>query len=159
MANTNVLVLDDGTREIAVTNTFGDPICTIRYRPGDYSIIERAQKLKEAIPEIIAPLDGIEMEVEGKPSDSNDLEVVQEVTKRMLGELCRIFDSEDIAKIFEYRSPFAHVNGQLFFTEVLNKLVERTVEELEKQPKMNSKMDKYLKTAGERNARKSSRKA
>ena len=47
------IVIDDGTREIPIKNTYGKEICRIHIRPGDFSIVDRYNDFTKDFEEIV----------------------------------------------------------------------------------------------------------
>lgn len=58
-------VVDDGTREVPLLNTFGKEICRVHFRPADYSILDRYNALMGGFDEMVEPLKHITIKNDG----------------------------------------------------------------------------------------------
>ena len=61
----NIITLDDGTREYVIQNTYGEKICKLHFRPGDISLADRWQKMHDKFVESIKPLENIGLNADG----------------------------------------------------------------------------------------------
>ena len=152
----NVIVIDDGTREIRIENKYGEEICKVHIRAGDYSILDRYQTVMNDIPNILKPLYNTGIKADGTGEFEQDWKVIKEVETALLDRMAELFDSDDVRQIFKKRNPFSSVGGQFFAMIVLNGLGAEMARVVEEENKLSEKrMSKYLKDAGgEMNGRK-----
>lgn len=118
------VVVDDGTREVPILNKFGKEICKIYFRPTDYSIIDRYNKVMARLNGVLEPLSGIALERDGSAQNDSDWELLKSVEKRLKEEINFLFDMDEADAIFSTRDPFSSVHGEFFCTNVLNALGE-----------------------------------
>ena len=146
MANNNVFVLDDGTKEIVLNNNYGEEIAKIHIRAGDYSIIDRYNNLAKDFAEITEPLTKISLNADGTNAFESDWAVLKSVEKDLIDRLNVLFDTHDMGKIFETRNAFSSVGGHFFaenVIEVLGRVVTKSIEEGTKAAEKRTA--KYLK--------------
>ena len=146
----NCIVIDDGTQELVLQNQFGEEICKVHIRTGDPSIIDRLEKVRDDIPEIMEPLAGIDLSADGSTGAEN-WQLLKETERELLGRLCEVFDSDEIAAVFEKRFMFARVKGGFFVTNVLNALIQLIAETVASDPEeekaraeKSAKLNRYL---------------
>ncbi len=145
-ANRSIIEIDDGTREYTIMNKYGQTICTIRFRPSDMSILDRINGLQDKMTEITKELQSIDITANGTSDDMQGYEILKRAEKRMSEEICNIFDSQDIMKIFENRSMFSSVGGEFFVTQVIAKIVDVVADEIgEETKKSQERISKYRK--------------
>ena len=142
----NIIEIDDGTKEYTIVNKYGQTICAIHFRAGDMSIVERMKELQEAIPEITKDLENVDIKNDGSGVDMDGYTVIREAEKRMAEALGKVFDTEEVSKIFEKRSMFSSVNGEFFVTQVVDVLVDQILETMkEENEKTAKRIEKYMK--------------
>lgn len=161
-------IVDDGTKAIPIENKFGKKICTIYVRPGDLSIIDRYNSVIKTLPEIVKPLEKMDIKNDGTASLDDDWTAIKQVEEALYGQLNYLFDMDEAADIFATRNPFSSVNGRFFcetimevigdiiaegITEEAAKTQKRTqkylddLKEIEAQPKTSDMPDKLLEEA------------
>ena len=116
------IVVDDGTREVPITNKYGKEICKIYFRPTDYSIIDRYDKVMARLDKILEPLSGVVIERDGSAQNSTDWKLLKSVEKKLKEEINYLFDMDEADMIFATRDPFSSVHGEFFCTNFLNSL-------------------------------------
>lgn len=116
------IVVDDGTREVPITNKFGKEICKIYFRPTDYSIIDRYDKVMTRLDKILEPLSGVVIDRDGSTKNSTDWKLLKSVEKKLKEEINFLFDMDEADMIFANRNPFSSVHGEFFCTNILNAL-------------------------------------
>ena len=154
-----VVVIDDGTREIKIENKFGEEICKVHIRAGDYSILDRYQTVMQDMPNILKPLQEAGIKADGTGELEKDWAIIKQVEKALLDRLAELFDTDDVQLIFKKRNPFSAVGGQFFAMIVLDGLGAEMARVVEEESKLSEKrMSKYLKDAGgDVNGRKSAK--
>ena len=64
----------------------------------------------------------------------------------MAEELAKVFDTDEIMRIFEKRSMFSSVGGEFFASQVIEKLTDEIANTLkEETEKTQKRIDKYAK--------------
>lgn len=136
-------VIDDGTRAIPIENKFGKLICTIHIRPGDLSIVDRYKEVQKRLPEITAPLKGINISNDGAESDK--IEILKKVEKDLYDLLNYLFDMDEAEQIFATRNPFSSVGGRFFAESVIQLIGDIVSQTLEEEAKATEeRTQKYL---------------
>lgn len=147
-ANNNVFVVDDGTREIKLENTFHEEICTLRLRLSDIGIVDRYNDMVNHFQETIASLKDISFNADGTASFMQDWDLLKRVEKEVIDQINVLFDFKDAEKIFKTRNAFSSVNGKFFVEEiltVLGQVIHQNVEaEAEKAQQRTAKYTEDL---------------
>ena len=142
-------IIDDGTQEIALVNTYGRPICKIYIRPADWSILDRVSAFQSHIEEMIKPLATMNLNSDGTV-EGDGWETLKKVEKDFIQGLSDLFDT-NAEDIFKRRSPFSSVNGKFFglvvveaLSQLITEAVEKDIKAAEKRvsPYLEDKVDK-----------------
>ena len=140
----NVFVIEDGTKELTIENSFHEEICKIHIRPGDFSIIDRFTAMQNDFKNITAPLEGVELSTDGTAEGTEGWEKVKEVEKNLIDRLNQVFDSKDIGNLFVNRNAFSVIGGEYYAERVMTMLGEVVAAEMEEESKrVKKRLDKY----------------
>lgn len=143
--NNAVVVVDDGTREYPVVNKFGKVICTIHFRPADFSIIDRYNAMMLDFDRLVEPLKNLSLNNDGTATFEQDWQVLKQVEDNLKDKINELFDMDEADKIFATRNPFSTVGGRFFCLNVLNALQSVVTAAVEEETKLsNQRMEKYL---------------
>lgn len=118
----NIIKLDDGTREYTIQNMYGEEIAKLHFRPGDISIADRWDKMHEKFVDAIKPLENIGIKADGTAESTDDIEILRSADTSLRAALEELLDSKDIGDIFKTRNPFSAVGGQFFCERVITML-------------------------------------
>lgn len=118
----NIFRLDDGTREYVVQNNYGEEICKLHFRPGDISLLQRYEDMKNTLADAFKPLEQLDIKADGTAADEAGINALQEADKLLRAALSELLDSKDIGDIFKKRSPFSSVGGRFFCENVIEML-------------------------------------
>lgn len=145
MAKSLNVVIDDGTREVVLTNTFGKEICKVYFRPADFSILDRYRNLMNDFEEIVKPLSELNIQRDGTATVDEEWPVLKSVEEELKKRLNALFDMEEADDIFATRNPFSSVGGQFFAQRVLEALggvIEQAM--AEEMDASRQRTEKYL---------------
>lgn len=117
-----IIQIDDGTREYEIQNKYGEPICVLHFRPGDISLLHRYEEMKNAIPEMIKPLEDMDLNADGTAATDAGIAALGEAERRLREALSKLIDSRDFDDIFRTRNPFSSVGGRFFAENVIEML-------------------------------------
>lgn len=146
MADKNIFVLDDGTKEITIVNKYQEEICKIHIRGGDLSILDRYQKLTNDFDTIVAPLASVQLKNDGTTSFDDDWKTVKAVEQELIERINQIFDTTDAGKLFEKRNAFSSVDGEFYVEKVISMLGDIVAKEMSREAeKAQKRIDKYTK--------------
>ena len=146
MATNNVFILDDGTKELTIQNNFGEEICKIHVRTGDISILDRYNELLNDFDKIVAPLSGINLKSDGTSSFEEEWKVIKGVEKELVDKLNKMFDTNDIDRLFASRNAFSTIGGVFYVEKVIDMLGKVIADALEQEAKETQKrVEKYTK--------------
>lgn len=142
----NVFAVDDGTREITLVNTYGKVICRIHFRTGELAIMDRFNALTEDLPNIIAPLEHVNMNADGTADDNADnWAVIKRVEGNVKQRINALLDTDEADEIFKTRSPFSSIGGVFFVEHVLKALGDAIVAQIEEESALSqARIAKYL---------------
>ena len=117
-----ILTIDDGTREYEIQNTYGKTIAVVHFRPGDISLADRYQTMRESFGEIVKPLADIDIAADGTAESDAGIEAIRKADAAFRGKLQELLDSDDMGEVFKQRNPFSSVGGRFFCEVVLDAL-------------------------------------
>ena len=117
-----IITIDDGTREYEIQNTYGQRIAVVHFRPGDISLADRYQTMRESFSDIVKPLADIDIKADGTAEDDAGIEALRKADAAFRGKLQELLDSDDVGCIFEKRNPFSSVGGRFFCEGILEAL-------------------------------------
>lgn len=141
----NVVVIDDGTREYVIKNQFGKEICKIHFRPADFSIIDRYNALMADFAKIIDPLKDLSIRNDGTADFEEDWKVLKTVEADLKAKINALLDTDDADAIFSARNPFSSIGGQFFCFRVLTALEDLITGAIQEEAEASkSRMAKYL---------------
>ncbi len=143
----NIIRLDDGTREYVIENNFGEEICKLHFRPSDISLVDRWQRMRDKFLDAIKPLESIDINADGTATTDAGINALREADQNLRAAFGELLDSKDIGDIFRTRSPFSIVGGHFFcerVTDMLNGIISGVLaEEAEASRKRTAK---YIET-------------
>lgn len=116
------ITIDDGTREYEIVNTYGKTIAVVHFRPGDISLADRYQTMRDSFSEIVKPLADIDINPDGTADGDAGIEAIRKADKAFRDKLNELLDSDDAGEIFKSRNPFSSVGGRFFCEGVLDAL-------------------------------------
>lgn len=146
MAEKNMFVIDDGTKEFTFTNRYGDEIGKMHFRGGDISILDRYNMLLTDFDKIVAPLSEITMKDDGTSSVDSDWSIIKKVEADLIERINAIFDSRDAQNLFTNRNAFSTINGEFYVEKVIEALGNVVAQEMtEENNKARKRLDKYTK--------------
>lgn len=138
-------VIDDGTREIPITNKFGKEICKIYIRPADISILDRYEALTADFESIVAPLKDLDIKNDGTAAFDKDWATLKAVETELKKRINALFDMDEADAIFATRNPFSSVGGRFFVENVIAALGDIITEAVADEAALSKqRMSKYL---------------
>lgn len=144
-ANNNVVMLDDGTKEIVLVNTFGKEICRLHIRTADVSIYERYQALMGDFDSIVKPLSDLSINRDGTASVDHDFTVLKMVEDNLKQKINELFDMDEADLLFATRNPFSSVGGKFFAENVLTALGGVIAKAIDEEAKLSEqRVQKHL---------------
>lgn len=139
------IIVDDGTKKIPITNTFGKLICNIYIRPADFSILDRYDQFNADFSDIVEPLKDVDIKNDGTATFEEDIVILKAVEKELKKRINAVFDMDEADEIFATRNPFSSVNGRFFCMNIIDAIGHVIVEAVKYEMEMsNRRTDKYL---------------
>lgn len=143
--NKNVVIIDDGTREIRLVNKFGKEICKIHIRPADFSIIDRFNNLVTDLKSFIDPVKQLPIRSDGTAALKEDWQELKKIEDALKDRINELFDMDEADAIFAKRNPFSSINGTFYCVQVLTALQTLITDAVaEETAKSEERMSKYL---------------
>ncbi len=139
-------VIDDGTREIPIDNTFGKLICNIYIRPADISILDRYNSIATDIKAVVEPLKKLNsIQVDGTVRFKEEWAIMKQAEAELKRRINILFDMDEADEIFAKRNPFSSVGGKFFCESVIDVIGDIITEAVEEELELSKKrMEKYL---------------
>lgn len=129
---TEKVVIENGVKTYAVFDESGYNYCTLRFIPTDFNILERYEKVSKSFEEMAASI----------PKDRKPtIEEMAAANKRAGEEMGYLLGYGGSCKeVFECVGAFTPVikSGQYFFENVMDFVISKVTEELEKYKKNSS---------------------
>lgn len=147
MSEKNILrvVVDDGTKEVPITNKFGKLICKVYFRPADFSIVDRYNDLVKGFDKLVEPIKNISIKADGTATFDKDWETIKSVEQSIKDKINELFDMEEADEIFAKRNAFSSVGGEFFCLHVINALGGVITKAIADEEKLTKKrLNKYL---------------
>ena len=144
-------VIDDGTREYTLTNPYGQVICRLHIRPGDFSIIDRYNALVKGLGKLMGPHKEIDLKSDGTAMFDEDWEKLKQVERLLIQQLNRLFDTDEIGEIFARRNAFSSIGGRFFVERVIDAFGDVISAAMKEEAELSkARMDKYLSDLNEK---------
>ena len=122
--NTNTMQLniqvDDGLRRVPVLNTYGEEIGVFSFRPTDFGIIQRYNKLVGELDQIVEPLEHVSIAADGTADEDNDdatAEALTEAENRLFAACDEMFGGNMSEAFFGKMHPFSPLENGVFYCE------------------------------------------
>ena len=146
MANKrNIIVIDDGTRELILKNQFGTVICKLHIRTGDLSFMDRYTELMNTLGEVVKPLSGVNLNADGTADFDTEWAIIKQVEADLMNRLSALFDTDEVSAIFKHRHMFSSIGGEFFVEKVLAALGAEINEAIKQETELSrQRMSKYL---------------
>lgn len=146
MANKrNIIVIDDGTRELILKNQFGTVICKLHIRTGDLSFMDRYTELMNTLGDVVKPLSGVNLNADGTTDFDTEWAIIKQVESDLMNRLSALFDTDEISAIFKHRHMFSSIGGEFFVEKVLAALGAEINEAIKQETELSrQRMSKYL---------------
>lgn len=140
------IVVDDGMREVPIKNLKGDQIGVFKFRPTDFGIIDRFNKLTEDFDKIVEPLDNININADGTADelDNASVNALHEAEKRLYTACDEMFGGNMSEAFFGSIHPFSPVNGIFFCETALTAVGQFIGKQFDSETKkINNRVKKY----------------
>ena len=139
------IIIDDGTREYTIENTFGQVLARVHFRPADFSLVDRCTALADDFPRIAEPLQAVKLKNDGSAAFEQDWAKIKAVEAELIGKIGEIFDTDDISAVFAKRSAFSSVGGEFFSYKVIQALLDLVKNAVAEEARLSSqRMKPYL---------------
>lgn len=149
--NTNTMQLniqvDDGLRRVPVLNTYGEEIGVFSFRPTDFGIIQRYNKLVGELDHIVEPLEHVSIAADGTADEDNDdaaAEALTEAENRLFAACDEMFGGNMSEAFFGKMHPFSPVGGEFYCEQALRAVGAFISAQFEAETKkVNARVGKY----------------
>lgn len=144
MADKNIFVLDDGTKELEIRNPFGEVIERIHVRTGDLSIMDRYNSFVDNFDKVVEPISKMQIKDDGTSDIDEEWKVIKQVEKSLIDKLNEVFDSKDIGNLFKKRNALSTINGEFYIEKVIDMLGKVIAQDIKAETEKSAKrLKKY----------------
>lgn len=139
--------VDDGLRRVPIINSYGEEIGVFSFRPTDFGIIQRYNKLVGELDSIVEPLENINIAADGTADEDNDdaaAEALTEAENRLFKACDEMFGGNMSEAFFGKMHPFSPVGGEFYCEQALRSVGSFISEQFEAETKkVNARVSKY----------------
>ena len=89
----NIIVIDDGTRELVLKNQFNATICKLHIRTSDLSLMDRYNDLMNDLGDVVKPLSEVCIKADGTAEFETEWAVIKKVEADLTARLGKLFDT------------------------------------------------------------------
>lgn len=140
------IVVDDGFIKEKIINTYGDVIGVFCFRPADFNIIDRYNKIASEFDKIVEPLENVNISADGSAEEADNaaFEALAEAKKRLFDACDYLFDGNMSEAFFGKTHPFAPVKGHFYCEIVLNAVGQYISKHFERETKkIRDRVNRY----------------
>ena len=138
------IVVDDGTVEVPITNTIGEQVGVFHFRPTDFNIVKRFNKISEEFGDVVNPLINANIGVNGEGEDAESIKILNEAEEKLFELVDYLFDGNAAEAFFGKMHAFSPVDGKFYCEHVLNAVGEFISRQFDKEIKsITTRVDKY----------------
>ena len=137
--------VDDGSVRVPIKNQLGEVIGEFRFRPTDFNIVKRYNKIAGEFDEVLKPLINANISPEGEGADEESIKILGEAEKKLFELVDYLFDGNASEAFFGKMNPFSPVNGGIFYCEnVLESVGQFIAKKFDAEIKgMTARVNKY----------------
>ena len=144
--NFNGIVVDDGGVEVPIRNKRGDEIGVFYFNPTDIGIIDRYNKVAADFENIVAPLENVNINPDGKAEEKDEAEqaALKEAVQRLYDACNYLFGGDFAAAFFGKVHPFSPVNGHFYCENALGAVGKYISAQFDREvKKVNTRVERY----------------
>lgn len=139
-----VFSLDDGTREVTLVNNYGQVICRLHFRTGELAIMDRYNELMADFPEMVKPLQNIDLNADGTANLDDGWAELKKVEGMLKQKINALLDMNEADEIFRTRNPFSSIGGEFYVEKVLAVLGQAITAQIKEEAALSqARMKKY----------------
>ena len=114
------LVVDDGSITVPIKNTNGDVIGEFKFRPTDFNIVKRYNKVANEFEEVVKPLIDANIDASGEGKDEESIRILNEAESKLFELVDYMFDGNMAEAFFGKMNAFSPVGGKFYCENALN---------------------------------------
>lgn len=114
------LVVDDGSITVPIKNTNGDVIGEFKFRPTDFNIVKRYNKVANEFEEVVKPLIDANIDASGEGKDEESIRILNEAESKLFELVDYMFDGNMAEAFFGKMHAFSPVGGKFYCENALN---------------------------------------
>ena len=137
-ANTNDIIIDDGSRVYNIKNKRGEFLGKFVFIPSDMSIIDRYQHA-------VSTFDSLQEKLRNEPGDADIIKLKKECEEDIKKEIDYMFGADASGTFFTITTPFTPLDSGEFFVESVLNAVRLIIEKEtgKRLEKAKSRASKY----------------
>lgn len=152
------IVVDDGSIIVPIKNTLGELVGQFRFRPTDFNIIKRYNKVADEFGNVVQPLIDANIDQNGEGADKESEKLIDEAQSRLFDLVDYLFDGNAAEAFFGKMNAFSPVDGKFYCENVLEAVGQFISAKFDEETKkVSSRIEKYThgyKTGKHKNGKK-----
>lgn len=138
------IVIDDGSIEVPIKNTLGEEIGKFRFRPTDFNIVERYNKVAAEFGDVVKPLIDANIDPNGEGADEQSIKLLKEAEKKLFELVDYMFDGNMAEAFFGKMNAFSPVGGNFYCENALNAVGQFISDRFDAEiKKITTRVEKY----------------
>lgn len=139
--------VDDGLRRVPILNSYDEEIGVFSFRPTDFGIIQRYNKLVGELDNIVEPLEHVSIAADGTADEDNDdaaADALTEAENRLFAACDEMFGGNMSEAFFGKMHPFSPVNGEFYCEQALRAVGDFISAQFDEETKkVSTRVSKY----------------
>lgn len=140
------IVVDDGSVTVPIKNTDGELIGQFRFRPTDFNIVSRYNKVAKEFENVVAPLIDANIDPNGEGEDEKSIKLLNEAEKKLFELVDYMFDGNMAEAFFGKMHAFSPVGGKFYCENALQAVGQFISRKFDAEIKqISTRVEKYTK--------------
>lgn len=138
------IVVDDGSITVPVKNTDGELIGQFRFRPTDFNIVARYNKVANEFADVVKPLIDANIDPNGEGEDEESIRILKEAESKLFELVDYMFDGNMAEAFFGKMNAFSPVGGKFYCENALSAVGQFISRKFDAEIKqISARVDKY----------------
>lgn len=138
------IVVDDGSITVPIKNTNGELIGEFRFRPTDFNIVARYNKVAKEFENVVKPLIDANIDANGEGEDEASIRILNEAQDKLFELVDYMFDGNMAEAFFGKMNAFSPVGGKFYCENALNSVGEFISRKFDAEiNKISTRVQKY----------------
>lgn len=138
------ITVDDGSITVPIKNTEGELIGQFKFRPTDFNIVKRYNKVAAGFEDVVKPLIDANIDVNGEGEDEESVKILFEAENKLFDLVDYMFDGNMAEAFFGKMNPFSPVGGKFYCENALNAVGQFISRQFDTEiKKISDRVNKY----------------